>query len=49
MAMVSVLAIATIAGQTAERIADKTGQTAKEIAMFSKVGSVEQAETLKKT
>ena len=41
--------IAVEAGQTAERIAVEAGQTAKEIAILSKVGSAEEAETLKKT
>ena len=43
------LEIAVKAGQSAERIAVEAGQTAKEIAMLSKVGSAEEAESLKKT
>jgi hypothetical protein len=41
--------IADKAGQSAERIADKAGQSAERIAILSKVGSAEEAETLKKT
>ena len=48
-AMVTILGTALIAGQTAERIVVKAGQSAERIAMLSKVGSAEEAETLKKT
>jgi len=47
--MIGAERIADKTGQTAKDIADKTGQTAKEIAMLSKAGSAEEAELLKKT
>ena len=43
------LASVLVIAQTAERIADKTGQTAEKIATISKFGSAEEQETLKKT
>ena len=43
------LYIAKKNGETALYIAEKNGQTALYIAMLSKVGSAEEAETLKKT
>lgn len=45
----TVLGTALIVMSGAKDIADKTGQTAKEIAMLSKAGSAEEAELLKKT
>ena len=49
MAMATILGTASIAGQAAKEIADKAGQSAERIAILSKVGSAEEAETLKKT
>ena len=47
--MITILGTALIAGQTALEIAVEARQSAKEIAMLSKVGSAEEAESLKKT
>ena len=45
----TVLGTALVVMIGAERIADKTGQTAERIALLSKAGSAEEAELLKKT
>jgi len=47
--MIGAERIADKTGQTAKEIADKTGQTAERIALLSKAGSAEEAELLKKT
>jgi len=45
----TVLGTVLVVMNGAERIAEKTGQTAKDIALLSKAGSAEEAELLKKT